>query len=135
MAPFRAFIEDRAVMKQNGQHCGHMHLYFGARHEHGEFLYRTELENYVKEGLLTLRCAWSRDQAQKIYVQMLMAEDGDRIWEALRPEAGGHFYICGPIAPLPDIKAALVKIFGKHGYGPEYLEQMEATGRFATEVY
>jgi len=135
MAPFRAFIEDRAVMKQNGQHCGHMHLYFGARHEHGEFLYRTELENYVKEGLLTLRCAWSRDQAQKIYVQMLMAEDGERIWEALRPEAGGHFYICGPIAPLPDIKAALVKIFGKHGYGPEYLEQMEATGRFATEVY
>jgi sulfite reductase (NADPH) flavoprotein alpha-component len=136
MAPFRAFIEERAALMEKGQTVGHMHLYFGARHERGEFLYRSELEGYKKDGLLTLRCAWSRDQAHKVYVQMLIEEDGDRLWqEVLRPEIGGSFYICGPIAPLPDIKAALVKIFTKHGHGAEYLEHLENTGRFATEVY
>merc|ERR1711970_489968 len=97
MAPFRGFIEERSTMRKQGQNIGSMRLYFGARHKHGEFLYQSELEAYAAEGWLTLRCAWSRDQEHKIYVQMLIEEDGEAIWEALRPEAGGSFYICGPI--------------------------------------
>jgi sulfite reductase alpha subunit-like flavoprotein len=135
LAPFRAFIEERASMKKTGQSIGNMRLYFGARHKKGEFLYQDELEAYERQGFLKLRCAWSRDQKQKIYVQTLIAEDDTAIWEALRPEAGGSFYICGPIAPLPDIKKAITKIFEAHGLDGKYLEEMEATGRFATEVY
>jgi len=135
MAPFRAFIEERAVQRSEGKPVGSMRLYFGARHKKGEFYYQDQLEEYSSQGWLTLRCAWSRDQAQKIYVQMLMEQDGDAIWEALKPEAGGSFYICGPIAPLPDIKKAILTVFKKNGLDEAYLDQMEATGRFATEVY
>jgi len=66
---------------------------------------------------------------------MLIAEDNEQIWEALRPETKGHFYICGPIAPVPDIKAAITKIFVDHGCEASYLDEMEAAGRFAMEVY
>jgi sulfite reductase (NADPH) flavoprotein alpha-component len=135
MAPFRAFVEERAVQFAQGKKVGSMRLYFGARHKHGEFYYQDQLEEYSSQGWLTLRCAWSRDQKQKIYVQMLMEQDGDALWEALKPEAGGSFYICGPIAPLPDIKKAILKVFNKHGLDESYLDHMEATGRFATEVY
>jgi sulfite reductase alpha subunit-like flavoprotein len=135
MAPFRAFIEDRSCMRQKGQAIGPMRLYFGARHKHGEFLYQNELESYADQGWLKLRCAWSRDQKQKIYVQMLIAEDEKTVWDMLKPEAGGSFYMCGPIQPLPDIKKALVNIFVKNGLTASYLDEMEAAGRFATEVY
>mmetsp|Transcript_17959 Transcript_17959/g.43133 ORF Transcript_17959/g.43133 Transcript_17959/m.43133 type:complete len:143 (-) Transcript_17959:638-1066(-) len=135
MAPFRGFLEDRAVLRARGKKIGKARLYFGARHQKGEFLYKKELEQYSADGWLALRCAWSRDQKQKVYVQMLIAEDGEDIWNALKPEAGGHFYICGPVAPLNDIKKALTDIFNANGKGPEYLDELEATGRFATEVY
>jgi sulfite reductase alpha subunit-like flavoprotein len=136
MAPFRGFIEERSVMRQKGQTIGPMRLYFGARHKKGEYLYQNELEAYAAQGWLTMRCAWSRDQKAKIYVQMLIEQDDETVWEALKPGSGGAFYICGPIQPLPDIKKALVGIFTKHGLdGAKYLDEMEATGRFATEVY
>jgi sulfite reductase (NADPH) flavoprotein alpha-component len=141
LAPFRAFIEERSTVWKMaqaiglGMAVGQMRLYFGARHKHAEFLYQSELEAYEAQGWLTLRCAWSRDQASKIYVQNLIEEDGEAIWEALRPEAGGAFYICGPLEPLPEIRKALSDIFIAHGSSAKYLDEMEATGRFATEVY
>jgi sulfite reductase (NADPH) flavoprotein alpha-component len=135
LAPFRAFIEERAVLKKQGHAVGKMRLYFGARHKWGEWLFGDELEAYEAQGFLKNRCAWSRDQKQKIYVQNLIAEDDEEIWDALRPEHGGSFYVCGPIQPLPDIKKAITKIFENHGLDGKYLEEMEATGRFATEVY
>jgi sulfite reductase (NADPH) flavoprotein alpha-component len=135
LAPFRAFIEERGVLKKQGHAVGKMRLYFGARHKWGEWLFGDELEAYEAQGFLKNRCAWSRDQKQKIYVQNLIAEDDEEIWDALRPEHGGSFYVCGPIQPLPDIKKAITKIFENHGLDGKYLEEMEATGRFATEVY
>merc|ERR1719387_1425364 len=137
MAPFRGFVEDRAVQHEKGQKIGRARLYFGGRHQSSEFLYKDELESYVSAGWLKLRCAWSRDQKHKIYIQMLLEEDGDEIWEILKPEAGGIFYMCGPIAPLPDVKAALEKIFVKNGApgGAKYFDELESNGRFQSEVY
>lgn len=180
MAPFRGFIEERAVMRRKAKQderriwregqaatykemcqdligacldeaalanmwaqlakvdapaVGPMRLYFGARHKQSEFLYQNELEEYAAEGWLTLHCAWSRDQAHKVYVQNLIENDAEAIWEALCPEVAGSFYVCGPMGPLPDIKKALVKIFEHNGSGKVYLDEMEAAGRFSTEVY
>ncbi|KAJ2818897.1 sulfite reductase [NADPH] flavoprotein component, partial [Coemansia furcata] len=66
MAPFRAFIEERAVRKMQGADVGPMTLYFGSRHRAMEYLYGEELEAYHADGLLTnLRLAFSRDQKEK----------------------------------------------------------------------
>lgn len=53
-----------------------------------------ELEDYVQRGVIKLRIAFSRDQAQKVYVTHLLEEDMDLLWNVIG-ENKGHFYICG----------------------------------------
>jgi sulfite reductase (NADPH) flavoprotein alpha-component len=139
MAPFRAFIQDRAVSKQGGADVGDMSLYFGSRHRAMEYLYGEDLDAYHQDALLTdLRLAFSRDQDKKIYIQHKISEDGDRLFDLLTRQKG-HFYLCGPTWPVPDIKAALIKAFVKGGYtadeAEEYLEQMKEEERYVLEVY
>ncbi|KAG0098729.1 hypothetical protein BGZ93_010611, partial [Podila epicladia] len=73
MAPFRAFIQERAWQKAQGIDVGPMILYFGSRNRANEYLYGEELEAYHADGLLThLRLAFSRDQKEKVYIQNKM---------------------------------------------------------------
>ncbi len=142
MAPFRAFIEERAVRKLelNGlKQVGEMSLYFGSRHRAMEYLYGEELDAYHDDGLVTdLRLAFSRDQREKVYIQNKMEEDADRLYDLLVNKKG-HFYLCGPTWPVPDVKAALIKSFVKHGWSKEdaenELEVMKEHERYVLEVY
>ncbi|KAF9160392.1 hypothetical protein DFQ26_005553 [Actinomortierella ambigua] len=113
MAPFRAFIQERAWQKEQGLKVGPMILYFGSRNRANEYLYGEELEAYNADGLLThLRPAFSRDQKQKVYIQHRMNEDGALLHEyLLDAKHNGHFYLCGPTWPAGDVKDAIVKSF------------------------
>jgi len=65
-----------------GKPVGETILYFGCRHRN--------------EGLLTkLYVAFSRDQANKVYVQHLLEQNGEEVWKIL--EKGGHIYVCGSV--------------------------------------
>jgi sulfite reductase alpha subunit-like flavoprotein len=55
-----------------------------------------ELEEYSSKGSLKMRLAFSRDQAQKVYVTHLLEEDADLIWDVIG-EKKGHLYICGSV--------------------------------------
>ncbi|KAI9014161.1 hypothetical protein DFJ74DRAFT_281598 [Hyaloraphidium curvatum] len=139
MAPFRAFVQEREYMRNEGANVGDMSLYFGSRHRAMEWLYGEELEVYHSDGLLTdLRLAFSRDQARKVYIQHKISEDGDRLFDLLTRQKG-HFYLCGPTWPVPDIKAALIKAFVKNGYtaesAEEYLDELKERGAYVLEVY
>ena len=68
VAPFRGFVQERALQKEQGKPVGETHLYFGCRNKEKDFIYREELEKYVEDGVLTLHTAFSRDQPEKIYV-------------------------------------------------------------------
>ncbi|KAK3834997.1 MAG: hypothetical protein J3R72DRAFT_403841 [Linnemannia gamsii] len=113
MAPFRAFIQERAWQKAQGIDVGPMILYFGSRNRSNEYLYGEELEAYHADGLLThLRLAFSRDQKEKIYIQHKMNEDGQLLHKyMLDAELNGHFYLCGPTWPAGDVKDAIVQSF------------------------
>ncbi|KAF9362591.1 hypothetical protein BGX34_005862 [Mortierella sp. NVP85] len=113
MAPFRAFIQERAWQKAQGIDVGPMVLYFGSRNRSNEYLYGEELEAYHADGLLThLRLAFSRDQREKIYIQHKMAEDGKVLHKyMLDSQLNGHFYLCGPTWPAGDVKDAIVQSF------------------------
>lgn len=78
MAPLRAMIQDRAVAKTNGEECGPMALFFGNRNAKNEFLYKDEIEGYVKDGVTDFFGAWSRDQKEKIYVHHLMKKQENK---------------------------------------------------------
>ncbi|KAJ3066271.1 hypothetical protein HDU98_010431 [Podochytrium sp. JEL0797] len=138
MAPFRAFVEERAYQQSLGHKVGPMVLYFGARHRAEEYLYGEELEAYHHDGLLThLRLAFSRDQKEKVYIQhKIQAEDeilGDMILKQ-----GGAFYLCGPTWPVPDVRDALLKAFGRFmgvQEAVERLEELKEEERYVLEVY
>lgn len=72
-------------------------LYTGFRHKNEDFLYADELEKYKEDGVLTkLYVAFSRDQPEKVYVQHLLAENGEEIWKIL--QSSGHVYVCGSVS-------------------------------------
>lgn len=140
MAPFRAFIQERAVLKASGVEVGPMVLYFGSRNRRNEYLYGEELEAYHTEGLLThMGLAFSRDQKQKVYIQHKMQEDSRQLYEYLINEQA-HFYLCGPTWPVPDVKDAVV--YGLKQYGgieerdaSDLIEEWKEKERYILEVY
>ena len=76
IAPFRAFIQQRDADGASGKNW----LFFGNPHFTQDFLYQVEWQKYVKSGLLSkIDLAFSRDQAQKIYVQDRLREQGAEV--------------------------------------------------------
>eukprot|EP00123_Amoebidium_parasiticum_P017771 comp23984_c0_seq1/m.42582 comp23984_c0_seq1/g.42582 ORF comp23984_c0_seq1/g.42582 comp23984_c0_seq1/m.42582 type:complete len:1117 (-) comp23984_c0_seq1:240-3590(-) len=140
MAPFRAFIQERAYHKARGVKVGPMVLYFGSRSCAQEYLYGEELEAYAQDGLLTgLRLAFSRDQPHKVYIQHKMAEDKEILNKYLN-EGDGHFYLCGPTWPAGDVRDAIVGSFVQAGGLSEAdanmrLINLKEEERYILEVY
>jgi len=126
IAPFRAFIEERAATGATGNNW----LFFGDQHEASYFLYKSEWDTYLESGVLSkLDLAFSRDQAEKIYVQDRMRENAAEIWEWI--SAGGYFYVCGDASRMAkDVNTALIDIAAEHGGMDEkeaaaYIKQMQ----------
>jgi sulfite reductase (NADPH) flavoprotein alpha-component len=137
VAPFRAFLEERKVSAAKGGNW----LFFGNPHEEEDFLYKDELEQMQADGVLTkLDLAFSRDQADKIYVQHRMLENGVELWKWLHDE-GGYFYVCGDASRMAkDVDAALHEIAQKHGglseaAAEEFIKQLKKEKRYARDVY
>lgn len=80
-------------MIENLLQVGQTVLYYGCRRKIEDFLYEEEWRQYEKDGLLTLKVAFSRDQNKKVYVTHLIEQDADTIWNIF--ENNGHLYICG----------------------------------------
>src|SRR5262249_22056909 len=137
VAPFRAYLQEREVTGAKGKNW----LFFGAQHESCDFAYGDEFTAYVKQGLLTrLDCAWSRDQAQKVYVQHKMTENAAEIWKWLDAE-GAHFFVCGDARRMAkDVDGTLRKIVQEQGgktveQANEYVEKLKSDKRYKRDVY
>ena len=111
VAPFRAFLQERRAIGARGRNW----LFFGEQHAASDFYYRDELEALQRDGYLhRLDTAFSRDQAEKIYVQQRMLEHGAQLWAWL--QEGGHFYVCGDAGRMArDVDAALRQVAATHG--------------------
>jgi len=136
VAPYRAFLQHRAVHGARGPNW----LIFGDRTMRSDFLYQIEWLRYRKEGLLTrLTVAFSRDQAQKIYVQNRIAEEARTLYEWL--ERGAHVYVCGEAENMaPAVHAALVNVVREIGgksadAAEEYIEALKTAKRYQRDVY
>jgi sulfite reductase (NADPH) flavoprotein alpha-component len=136
IAPFRAFLEERHAVGATGRNW----LLFGDQRSTTDFLYREELETWQKEGFLhKLDTAFSRDQAEKIYVQNRMSESASELWAWLQD--GGHFYVCGDASRMAkDVDAALHKVCETAGgLSPEaaieYIQNLKKEKRYCRDVY
>ncbi|MDG1254293.1 MAG: assimilatory sulfite reductase (NADPH) flavoprotein subunit [Glaciecola sp.] len=111
IAPFRAFMQERDAQDAQGSNW----LFFGNPNFTQDFLYQTEWQGYVKSGLLSkVSLAFSRDQAEKVYVQHRLVEQGAEVYKWL--EQGAHFYVCGDANHMAkDVEQALLTIYQTHG--------------------
>ncbi len=136
IAPFRAFIEERQATGAKGKNW----LIFGDQHYLTDFLYQTEWQNYLGDGVLTkLDVAFSRDQAEKVYVQDRMRENGNELYTWL--EEGASFCVCGDASRMAhDVDQALHDIIAQEGNMSEaaaadYVKQLKADKRYVRDVY
>lgn len=136
VAPFRAFVQERAETGASGRNW----LLFGARSFDNDFLYQLEWQAALKQKTLhRLDLAFSRDQAQKIYVQHRLLAAGRDVWDWL--QGGASFYVCGDATRMaPDVNAALLQIGQQQGglnedAAREWLAGLTADGRYLRDVY
>ena len=138
IAPFRAFMEQRVFDGGSGKNW----LFFGDQSAKTEFYYKDEIESWIDEGhLWRFTTAWSRDQAEKIYVQHRLKEHGAEVWEWF--ERGAYFYICGDKQYMAkDVHRALIEIAIEHGGMSEddathFIEKtmMREQKRYLRDVY
>ncbi len=136
VAPFRAFLEERRARGANGSNW----LFFGDQHRASDFIYKDEINAFSTDGLLTrLDLAFSRDQAEKIYVQHRMIENGRDLYAQL--EEGGYFYVCGDATRMAkDVDSALHSIIETQGglspeAATEYVNRLKREKRYVRDVY
>jgi len=143
LAPFRAFVQHRAMEKAQGKEIGAVLLYMGSRHQREEYCYGEEWEAYVDAGVITLLGqAFSRDQPHKIYIQDRMRQTMNDIVQAYIKEDGA-FYLCGPTWPVPDVTNVLEEAMkldatrtgAKKVDSRREIEKLKDEGRYVLEVY
>lgn len=137
IAPFIAFMEDREEAGARGRNI----LFFGCRHERHDFLYKDRLQEWEADGFLELVTAFSRDEAEKVYVTHRLLERGEEVWR-LFDEEEAYLYVCGDGNRMAqDVNNALVRIVQKHGgrSSPEeagqFLEGLSAKRRYQRDVW
>jgi len=136
IAPFRAFLQEREATGATGK----MWLFFGDRNRATDFLYEEEITDWHKKGVLQrLDTAFSRDQAEKVYVQHRMLENAGELWKWL--EEGASFYVCGDASRMAkDVDRALHRVIEQAGGKSEgeaaaYVEEMKKSKRYRKDVY
>ena len=138
IAPFRAFLQQRQMEGDSGRNW----LFFGDWTEEGEYLYRDEMEAWRGSGLIDRHdLAWSRAGPEKVYVQHLMEQHGEEIWNWI--DGGAYFYVCGDKNYMArDVHSTLIGICSEYGgmskeEAKEFVESglMKAEKRYLRDVY
>lgn len=136
VAPFRAFLADREETGATGKSW----LFFGDRRFTTDFLYQTDWQRWLKDGVLSrMDVAFSRDTPQKVYVQHRMMERSKELYAWL--QEGACVYVCGDEKHMAhDVHAALVDIVAREGgfsaeEAEEYVSRMRRDGRYQRDVY
>lgn len=136
VAPFRSFMQEREETGAEGKSW----MFFGDQHFVTDFLYQTEWQKWIKDGVLTkMDVAFSRDTEEKVYVQHRMLAHSKELFEWL--EEGAVVYICGDEKHMAhDVHNTLIDIIEKEGglsreKAESYLADMQQTKRYQRDVY
>jgi sulfite reductase (NADPH) flavoprotein alpha-component len=136
VAPFRGFVQEREATGATGKNW----LFFGGRSLYHDFLYQLEWQQALKrKSLHRVDVAFSRDQAEKIYVQHRIRQAGKDLFAWL--SNGAYFYVCGDASAMaPDVNAALLDVVREHGNmdaddAQSWVADLTADGRYLRDVY
>ena len=133
IAPFRAFLSERESAGARGRNW----LFYGDQHFTSDFLYQTELQQWMESGILhELDVAFSRDQSRKIYVQDKIRQRAADFFQWL--ENGATLYVCGAKKMSEDVEKTILELVKKSGFPEDaetYLNELKISGRYLKDVY
>jgi len=136
IAPFRAFLEHRKAAGERGMTW----LFFGDQRAAFDSLYRDELDQFARGGVLThVDAAFSRDQAAKVYVQHRLKERATQVWDWIG--AGAAIYVCGDAKRMAaDVDRALREIVAEQGgmddaRAAAFVANLAENRRYLRDVY
>lgn len=136
VAPFRGFLQERQALGSVGKNW----LFFGEQQRACDYYFAEELEVIKEQGYLhKLSLAFSRDQAEKIYVQNRIAEEAAELWRWLNE--GAHIYVCGDANRMAkDVDAALINVIASQGamsyeHAEAELRALADQKRYLRDVY
>ncbi|KAJ1649970.1 NAPDH-dependent diflavin reductase [Dispira simplex] len=135
VAPMRSFIQERVYQgaKKNI-------LFFGCRYTNKDFYYQDEWQALQAEGYLEYFAACSRDQVQKVYVQHLIREQAEYLWNLIHHQQA-VVLISGNANRMPeDVKEAFTDIVRQEGNlqqadAQKYIHQLEKSNRYLEECW
>lgn len=136
IAPFRGFMQEREEIGARGKSW----LFFGDQHFVTDFLYQTEWQNWLKDGILTkMDVAFSRDKEEKIYVQHKLLQHSKELFSWIKE--GAYIYVCGDKNKMAkDVQEALITIIAEEGNmsredAENYLKDLQKQKRYQRDVY
>lgn len=141
IAPMRAILQERSHERKSiGDVQGPNILYFGCKNRSLDYIYRDELEAFSDEGTITeLHVAFSREQAEKVYVQHLLAQRGAETWRLI-DDGKASIFVCGAVKMGADVDHTLQDIIVQYGgmsreKAKAYLGKLQTAGRFVQELW
>lgn len=142
IAPFRAFIQERARLLRMGRPVGHMLLIFGCRNEEEDYLYCDELRETqeILGSKFALLTAFSRPHSgNKMYVQDRIAEN-EKDFVKLLVDSEANFYICGSAAMARDVSRVVSSALGnvqawRDEEVRDFMEKQKRTRRWHQDVW
>lgn len=141
IAPFRAFIAERARLHTMGRDVGAMMLFFGCRHPEEDYIYQSELEA-MRAALggdkLRIVVAFSRLRAEKTYIQDKMGECAGEVVGLI--EDGAAVYVCGRASMARAVGNTMGHVVGSSrgmstGGIQEWLATMKRTRKWQEDVW
>jgi cytochrome P450/NADPH-cytochrome P450 reductase len=140
MAPFRGFLQERAVLAKQGVPVGKSMLFYGCRNADHDMLYAEELKDFETSGITELQVAFSREPGQpRTFVQQLIEREGDQVWDLI--SAGAVIYVCGNANTMaPGVRAALMDIYRAKSNGSDitaddWLKQLREDDRYLEDIW
>lgn len=141
LAPFRGFVQERAVMAASGQKVARSLLFFGCDHPDIDYLYRDELAAWEAAGVVSVRPAYSEAPEGEVkFVQHRLWQDRAEVAELFR--TGAHVYVCGDGRFMaPAVRETCARIYreavGASAEDAEsWMDQVEReTGRYVADVF
>ncbi|XP_058465305.1 NADPH-dependent diflavin oxidoreductase 1 [Malaya genurostris] len=129
LAPFRAILQERELLIKP-RSSGALVLFFGCRKAQADFHCEQDLRRMESSGILTLFCAFSRDQEDKVYVQHLLSQQTNLLRKLL-VEQNGLFLVSGSSKNMPDaVRETLVEAIGSL-----HVEEMVKQNRYQEETW
>ncbi|KAF2152878.1 putative P450 monooxygenase [Myriangium duriaei CBS 260.36] len=146
LAPFRAFVEERAAIIRGGRKVGPAMLFVGCKNRYSDGLYAAEFEAWEGQGAVKVFYAFSQDQSASKdcrYAQERIYAEKEQVYELF--EQGAKVFICGAGRLGNAVKATSKKLFmerakerGHEKTEPEadeWFEGLKVQERWSSDVF